>query len=88
MSVWIWGSVWLVYAHVHCQKHQSTAVQKASRNCFQEFRILYFVRCRVEAWSLGLGRCSYILNIQDLHCEAVKVVDEVSHEAWSLDIKN
>lgn len=52
------------------------------RNC------TYFVRHSVEAWSLDLGRCSHIQNIQDLHWEGVKATDEVRHDDWSLGIKN
>lgn len=54
----------------------------------QEFRIVYFAGQNIEAGSLGLERCSCILNIQDLHCESVKATGEVSHDDRSPGIKN
>lgn len=49
---------------------------------------MYFAGQNIEAGSLGLERCSCILNIQDLHCESVKATGEVSHDDWSPGIKN
>lgn len=84
MSVWRWGRC---VVHVCTCALPETPGHRSSES-FQEFRILYFVRHNVEAWSLSIGRCSYILKTQNLHCEGVKATDEVSHEDWSLDIKN
>lgn len=84
MSVWRWCRC-LVHVCTHALPE---APGHRCSEGFQEFRILYLVRNNVEAQSLGLGKCSHILNRQDLHWEDVKATDEVSYDDWSLGIKN